>query len=186
MRQLLLALVASLMSHCAVAEQTVWRIDAINSKAQVGLSLRLPIHPEGKFKSISGEVKTLTNQDLSVHLVLDVGELQMNGPAWVQKSTVSEPFLDSAHYPQIEFQSQPFSSQYLITGGEIKGMLTLKGRTREIIFVVSPTTCHRPGFSCAIMGKGQINRHDFGMTANRWTVRDQVRFSFQLKFKANE
>lgn len=167
-------------------ESKITFIDTVNSKAQVGISLRIPVHPEGKFKSISGEVNILSEQEMSVHLLLDVQELQMNGPAWIQKATVSEPYLDNTNYPKIEFQSQPFPNQYLITGGEIKGMLILKGRMKEIIFVVSPTACHRPGFSCPIIGKGQINRQDFGMTANRWTVRDEVRFSFQLKFKENE
>jgi polyisoprenoid-binding protein YceI len=183
----LLALIAGLLAqHYAAAEQAAWRIDSVNSKAQVGISLRVPVHPEGNFKTISGEVSIISQQEMSVHLLLDVMELKMNGPAWVQKATVSKPFLDVASYTHIEFQSQPFPNQYLISGGEIKGILTLKGRKKEIIFAVSPTTCHRPGFSCPIIGKGQINRQDFGMNANTWTVRDQVRFSFQLKFKENE
>jgi polyisoprenoid-binding protein YceI len=185
-RSLLLSGLA-LFATCAQAVETkISLIDSVNSIAQVGISLRVPVRSEGKFKSISGEIKTLSPQEMSVHLVLNVQGLKMDGPAWVQKATISEPYLDSAHFPQIEFQSQPFLSHYLITGGEIKGKLTLKGQVREIIFVVSPTACHRPGFTCPIIGKGQINRHDFGMNANRWTVRDEVRFSFQLKFIENE
>ena len=186
MRGLLLIGLVLFAINSQAVESKITFIDTVNSKAQVGISLRIPVHPEGKFKSISGEVSILSEQEMSVHLLLDVQELQMNGPAWIQKATVSEPYLDNTNYPKIEFQSQPFPNQYLITGGEIKGMLTLKGRMKEIIFVVSPTACHRPGFSCPIIGKGQINRQDFGMTANRWTVRDEVRFSFQLKFKENE
>lgn len=186
MRLRLFALIAGLIAHNTVADQTVWRIDSIHSKAQVGISLRIPVHPEGNFKSISGEVSILSEQEMSVHLLLDVQELKMDGPAWIQKATVSEPYLDTANYPQIEFQSQPFPSQYLITGGKVKGILSLKGHKSEIVFIVSPTDCHRPGFSCPIIGAGLINRHEFGMTANSWTVRDEVRFSFQLKFKENE
>ncbi|HWS40556.1 MAG TPA: YceI family protein, partial [Arenimonas sp.] len=107
-------------------------------------------------------------------------------PSWVQKYTISKPFLDVATYPHIEFQSHAFPSQKLITGGQITGLLTIKRQKREVIFEVSPTTCHRPGYSCPIIGKGMINRQDFGINANRWTVRDQVRFSFQLKFRENE
>jgi polyisoprenoid-binding protein YceI len=175
-----------MMANVASAGQTVWQVDAIQSKAQVGISLRLPVHPVGQFKAISGELRVLSEQEMSVHLLLNAQQLEMNGPNWVQKATVSTPFLDVANYPHIVFLSQAFPRQSLITGGEIKGMLTLKGQKREVVFVVSPTTCHRPGFSCPVIGKGQINRYDFGMTANRWTVQEQVRFSFQLKFMENE
>lgn len=187
MRLRLFALIAGMLAqHNVVAEQSVWRIDSTQSNAQVGISLRIPVYPEGKFKDISGELSVMSERQMSVHLLLNTQELQMSGPSWVQKYTISKPFLDVATYPHIEFQSHAFPSQKLITGGQITGLLTIKGQKREVIFEVSPTTCHRPGYSCTIIGKGAINRQDFGINANRWTVRDQVRFSFQLKFKENE
>lgn len=186
MRGLLLCGLAFLAINSGATEAKVWRIDSLNSQARMSISLRIPLHPEGKFKTISGELTQLPEQKMSVRLQLDVQDLQMNGPNWVQKSTVSKQFLDSQNYPRIDFQSAPFSNQLLISGGEIKGQLTIKGQTQPVVFVLASSTCHRPGFSCAVMGKGTVNRYDFSMTAYRWTVRDEVQFSFQLKFAENE
>ncbi len=186
MRGLLLCGLALIAINAAANEPMVWRIDSLNSQARMSISLRIPLHPEGKFKSISGELTSLPEQKMSVRLQLDVQDLQMNGPSWVQKSTVSKPFLDSQSYPRIDFQSVPFSKQLLISGGEIKGQLTIKGHSKEVVFVVAPSTCHRPGFSCPVIGTGSVNRYDFKMSAYRWTVRDEVQFGFQLKFAENE
>jgi polyisoprenoid-binding protein YceI len=186
LRQWLFAWIIGFTAHTATAGQTVWQVDTNHSTAQVAISLRLPLHPVGSFEAISGELRALSEQEMSVHLVLNAQKLEMAGPSWVQKSTVSTAFLDVANYPQIVFLSQAFPRQTLISGGQIKGQLSMKGKKREVVFAVSPTTCHRPGFSCPILGNGQINRFDFGMNANAWAVRDEVRFSFQLKFMENE
>lgn len=186
MRGLLLSCLVLFAINANATESRIWRIDSSKSQAKIGISLRIPLHPEGQFKSINGELTKLPELKMSVNLQLNVQDLKMHGPHWVQTSTLSESFLDVKNYPVIMFQSLPFSNQVLISGGDLNGMLTLKGKQRTVTFNVAPSTCLRPGFTCSIVGKGQVNRHDFGITANRWTVRDQVRFSFQLKFIENE
>jgi polyisoprenoid-binding protein YceI len=185
-RGLLLCGLTLFAINAGANEAKIWRIDSSNSQAQMSISLRIPVHPVGKFKTISGELTQLPEQKMSVRLQIDVQDLQMNGPSWVQKSTVSKQFLDSQSHPRIDFQSIPFSNQLLISGGDIKGQLTIKGQAQPVVFVVASSTCHRPGFTCPVMGKGMVNRNDFAMTAYRWTVRDEVQFSFQLKFTENE
>lgn len=186
MRGLLFSGMVLFAIKASAIEPSVWRIDSSKSQANIGISLRIPLHPEGQFKAISGELTRLAEHKMSVNLQLNVQDLKMNGPHWVQTSTLSESFLDVKNYPVIRFQSVPFSNQVLISGGDLKGQLTLKGKQQTVTFNVLPSTCLRPGFTCSIVGKGLVNRHDFGITANRWTVREQVRFSFQLKFIENE
>jgi len=185
-RALLLGISAAFALHASATERSSWLIDASASQALFQVSLRVPVKAEGRFKSIKGEVEVLPELKRSVRVHLDARELAMGGPSWVQKATQSEPFLHASQYPDIEYQSLPFSEQVLISGGEIKGTLTLKATSRPVLFRISPSTCRRPGFTCPIEVSGTLNRHDFGMSAHRWSLRDEVRFRFTLKFVHNE
>ena len=88
----------------------------------------------------------------------------------------------SANHPDIVFHSQPFSPQVLVSGGDIRGQLSIRDIRREVVFRVQPSTCRQPGVSCPIVAAGTLNRHDFGMHAYRWSLRDEVSFRFQLEF----
>lgn len=182
MRRLLLGIAAAFALHASAAERTVWKIDSDASQALFQVTLRVPVKAEGRFQSIEGEVMVLPELKRSVRVHLNARELAMGGPAWVQKTTVSEPFLDTGRHPDIDFQSLPFSEQVLISGGQIKGTLTLKAVSRPVLFQVSPSRCRRPGFTCPIEVSGTLDRRDFAMTAHRWSLRDEVRFSFKLLF----
>ena len=182
MRCLLLAMSAAFALHASAAERNRWLIDSGASQALFQVSLRVPVKAEGRFKSIKGEVEVLPALKRSVRVHLDARELSMGGPSWVQKTTVSEPFLDTVRHPDIDFQSLPFSEQVLISRGEIKGTLTLKPVSRPVLFSLRPSRCRRPGFTCPIEVSGTLDRRDFAMTAHRWSLRDEVRFSFKLIF----
>lgn len=163
----------------------LWRLDPLASQAQFRVHLRLAIPAEGRFKRIQGEIRPLPDQKLSVRVQLDARELVMGGPAWIQRVTHSADFLDSAAHPEIRFQSLPFSPQVLVSGGDIAGTLTLRERSHPVTFRVLPTQCRQPGIGCPISASGTLNRHDFGMHAYRWSLRDEVVVGFQLKFAAD-
>ena len=160
----------------------LWHLDPLASQAQFRVHLRLAIPAEGRFKRIQGEIRPLPDQKLSVRVQLDARELVMGGPAWIQKVTHSPAFLDSAAHPEIRFQSLPFSPQVLVSGGDIAGTLTLRELSKPVTFRVLPTQCRQPGIACPISASGTLNRHDFGMHAYRWSLRDEVVVGFQLKF----
>lgn len=166
----------------AAAADVVIRIDPYLSQATFKVGLRLPIPAEGRFKSVNGEIRQLPDFRQSVQVILDARELNMSGPPWVQRVTQSPQFLDSAGHPQITYQSLPFPAQVLISGGEVNGSLIIRGIRRDVMFTVSPAGCRQPGRHCPILAQGRLNRHDFGMSAYRWGLRDEVRFAFQLKF----
>ena len=182
MRNWLFALAVAMMAHNAAAEQTLWRIDSTRSEAHFKVTLRVPIKAEGRFTSIEGEVNVLPNQKRNVRVHVNATELRMGGPAWLQKATVSAEFLDAKNYPNIDFQSADFSEQTLLSGGDIKGMLSIKGIRRAVVFSIKPSSCKRAGLSCPIDVSGTLKRSDFKMNAYRWSLKDEVRFHFQLKF----
>lgn len=182
MRALLAVLLAAAASPVPATDGGLIGIDPIQSQATFKVSLRLPVPAEGRFKTVAGEIRQLPDLKLSVHVVLDARELDMSGPPWVQKVTHSAQFLDSARHPIITYQSLPFSSQVLISGGEVGGRLDIRGVSDDVLFRISPASCRQPGYQCPILAQGRLNRHDFGMSAYRWGLRDEVRFAFQLKF----
>ena len=171
-----------LMAPNITANPSIWRIDSSRSEAHFQVNLRVPIKAEGRFTAVDGEVNLLPDFKRNVRVHLNARELQMSGPNWVQHATVSRAFLDTQNFQKIDFQSNDFSEQVLISGGEIKGMLTIKDISRSVVFKVLPSTCRRTGLSCSIEVNGVVNRRDFKMNANRWSVKDEVRFHFQLKF----
>lgn len=159
-----------------------WRLDPLASQAQFQVNLRLPIAAEGRFTRVEGDVQRLPDQKLSVRVQLDTRGLVMGGPSWIHKVTHSPQFLDSAKYPEIRFQSTPFTTQLLLSGGDISGQLAIREISKPAHFRVLPSACPQPGRACPIMASGRINRHDFGMDAYRWSLRDEVVVAFQLKF----
>lgn len=170
------------MARNATAEPSLWRIDSIRSEAHFQVSLRVPIKAEGRFTQIEGEVNVLPNQKRNVRVHLNAKELHMGGPDWVQNATVSPSFLDTQHYASIDFQSADFPESILITGGEINGMLSIKNIRRAVVFNIKPTRCKPAVLPCPIDVSGTLSRRDFKMTAYRWSLKDEVRFHFQLKF----
>lgn len=177
-----LALAVLLIPASAMAELSRWRIDSARSEAYFQVTLRVPIKAEGRFKTIEGDVNALPDMKRNVRVHLNSRELSMGGPTWVQSATESEPFLDTRHYLNIIFESADFSEQVMTSGGEIKGILTIKNTSRPVVFIVAPAACRRPGFSCPINVSGTLNRRDFNMNAYRWSLKDEIRFQFQLKF----
>ena len=182
MRVLLAGLLAVAALPIPATEGGLIRIDPASSQASFKVGLRVPIPAEGRFKTIKGEIRQLPDFRQSVHVLLDARELNMSGPPWVQRVTQSAQFLNSAEHPMIVYRSAPFSSQVLISGGEVSGTLELRGVTGEVMFSISPAACRQPGRGCPILAQGRLNRHEFGMSAYRWGLRDEVQFAFQLKF----
>lgn len=182
MRIFTAVLFALVASPSVAADDSLIRIDPNLSQATFKVSLRVPIPAEGLFKTVNGEVRQLPDFRQSVHVILDARELNMSGPPWVQRVTQSPQFLNSAKFPIIDFQSIPFSNQLLLSGGEIKGILSIRGLAKEVVFTINPSLCRQPGVTCPIVANGRLNRHDFEMSAYRWGLHDEVQFAFQLKF----
>lgn len=154
------------------------RIDSARSGASFAVDMRLPIHARGQFDRVQGELVTDPDGRSRVSVALDARYLHFDGPAWMERVTRSDDFLDVAHHPEIRFLSGPFTAELLRLGGELRGQLTLRGQTHNVSFRLDPSTCTRPGRDCDIHVSGQINRRHYGMTSYRLIVRDAVHFDF--------
>lgn len=175
------ALAALLAFTATQAADPVHRpFDPLRTRAVFKVSLRLPLRVEGQFERPEGELAIVAT-GWRVHARLDGRQLRMKGPDWMRKVTLSADFLDVQRYPDIRFDSQPFEPGLLAAGGPLRGQLQLRGQTREVVFTLLPAGCARPGQDCDIQVQGRLNRHDFGMHAHRFSVRDDISFDFHLR-----
>lgn len=155
--------------------------DPLRSVASFKVAMRLPLRVEGRFNRAEGELASLPDGFLRVHARLDGRQLRMIGPDWMQRVTLSDDFLDVRQHPDIRFDSQEIQPGSLMTGGALRGRLQLRGQVREVLFTLLPSACARPGHDCAIRVLGQLDRHDFGMHAHRFSVRDEITFDFSIR-----
>ncbi len=98
----------------------------------------------------------------------------------------SAEFFDAEHFPQIEFLSEAIPLRRLQSGGEIEGILTLRGISKRVHFELAAATC--PGASgedCPLEAEGSIRRSDFGMSSHRGTLSDKVDLSFSIYLAAH-
>jgi polyisoprenoid-binding protein YceI len=99
------------------------------------------------------------------------------------RATRSDKFLDVERHPDIRFESETFARELLAKGGELRGKLRLRGRTRPVTFRVEPSGCKSPGRTCDIHVHGSVSRRDFGMNAQRVWVKDEVDFDFRVRLQ---
>lgn len=134
----------------------------------------------GRFGKVQGTVHVdpFRNQ-VSVDARVDVNAVNMGNHTyenWVK----SAEFFDAEHFPQIEFNSEPFPQTRLARGGELHGWLTLRGVRQPVSFDLQPAACERPAYDCPIEVKGFIRRSEFDMRSRRGTLSDKVELSFSV------
>lgn len=158
------------------------RFDPAASRADFEVDLRLAGRVQGRFRTIEGELQPDKGR-WRVRVRLDARELDLDGPEWMVRTTRSDKFLDVDRHPDIRFESAPFTRDLLREGGELEGQLRLRGRVRPVRFRVEPAACARPGRGCDIRVNGRVSRRDFGMSAQRLWVRDEVGFDFRVRLR---
>jgi polyisoprenoid-binding protein YceI len=153
------------------------------SDAGIVVDLRVAGRVDGRFGKIEGELRPADGDRWRVHVRIDARSLKLDGPAWMQRSTRSEKFLDVERHQRIVFESVPFERGLLRTGGELAGDLSLRGRTAHVSFTVERAECDDPGRACPIRAHGTVSRRTFGMSSQRLWLRDAVGFDFQVRLK---
>lgn len=166
--------------HAAVP--VVWRIDAARSDTRFDIHLRFAPDSYARAKNLQGEVRWLDAQRWQVHLTLATEDLRFSGPAWVGRTAKSSAFLDAAQHPRILFESAPQPRILLEQGGRLRGLLTLRGQQREVVFDIQGRDCAQGATACALNVRGTVSREAFGMLGNRWAVKDNIDFRFQIRF----
>jgi polyisoprenoid-binding protein YceI len=154
--------------------------DPARSHASFKVRMRIARPAIGHFLDVRGELQA-DGERQRVAVEVDGRRLRFEGPAWMERVTRSEDFLDVDRHPRIHFRSEPFAPDLLRAGGALRGELTLRGRTLPVTFRVLPAACATPGRGCDIEVAGKVSRHAFGMDAYRIAVRDNVEFDFSVR-----
>lgn len=160
--------------------ETVRQIDSARSHAEFSLRAMLLIGVRGQFGKVSGSVHIDSFRSQGwVDARIDANAVQMGSrdrEDWAR----SDEFFDSANHPLIRFVSDPIPQQRLHTGGELPGMLTLRGIERPLLLTLAPGECSRPGIDCAIQARGSIVRSAFGMRSKRAVLGDRVQLDLSV------
>lgn len=167
----------------ARAQDPALTIDGRHSSARFIVHMLWRMRVEGQLSRISGQLTGSAASGWKVLVKADGRSLRVQGPRWIDRATRSDDFLAVDRYPAIRFESEHFSDAALHAGGPLSGELTLRGLTRRVSFRLEPSTCRQPGRDCDIEVNGSISRHDFGMTAHKATVRDDVQFNMRVRLR---
>jgi polyisoprenoid-binding protein YceI len=161
----------------------MWSIEASRSQAQFWSHPRLLPRSGGQFQALAGEMIGSPQDGWRVQVRVDARSLKFQGPRWMERLTRSDAFLAVERHPDIRFESALFSDAMLHSGGELEGQLTLRGRTRTVRLALQPSRCELGQGSCLFQVHGQVNRHNFGMSAYRLTLRDEVDIEFRVQLR---
>lgn len=179
--RVVLALAAVMAAAAAPSRaDELLKLDDERSHVEFRVKVLWLVGVTGHFGRVEGVVRVDPFRSrLSVQASIDIDAIRMNGKRnenWVK----SPEFFDAARYPRIEFESDPIPRERLRTGGELPGMLTLRGQRRAVVFRMRPSTCDRAGSDCPIEVEGAIRRSDFGMRSRRGTLADKVELDFSV------
>jgi polyisoprenoid-binding protein YceI len=177
------ALCLAWLAGAAMAAPVRESFDPAASSASFQVNLRLAGDVKGRFQLIEGELEPEGAKRLRVQVRVDTRGLELDGPGWMLRSTRSRSFLDVERHPEIGFTSAPFSRSLLASGGELEGLLELRGRSESVRFTLAPSDCKRPGHDCDIRVFGTVSRRRFGMQSQRLWLGDAVGFDFRVRLR---
>lgn len=179
MRHLLSAIVALLAAAPLSAADL--RIDPVHSRAEFSVRLLWVSTVTGSFEGIRGELAIdPARHSAIVSADIDTESVRMES-ARLRRWLLAPEFFDASRYPQIHFESFPVSLQLLSEGGDVQGLLTLRGVTQPVTFHLQANHCPPHGLAgCVLQLKGTIDRTDFEMRGRRGALSDRVNLGMAI------
>lgn len=178
-----LTIVLFLFFSAAIPANETIRIDSAHSHANFTVKLLWLRQVEGRMDNLRGTVSMDDSGHTRVAINIDVAQARMDKPRY-ERMLRSEDFFDTEHYPAIRFQSDPFDTQLLHDGGEIDGMLTMRGVSRAVRFTLLPSECETAQFiDCPVRVRGMVERSQYGMSTHGITVADHVQLRLTIRLK---
>ena len=166
------------MAQQATAQSV--QLDTQRSSGSFRVRLLWLLAVNGEFGRIAGEVRRDRFRDsLRVDVRVDAASLRMANPRQESLARSAE-FFDVARHPQIEFASAAFGRQRLRGGGELPGLLTVRGIAQPVSLTLLPADCVRPARDCPLRVRGSIRRSQFGMDGHRATLADKVELDLRI------
>ena len=156
-------------------------LDPVHSRIGFEIRTRYGQRLEGHFPRFEGRRETLADGRQRVVVQLDASHVEIPGHPRYTRLVRAAEFFDVATHPRIDFQSLPHSPDTARTGATVDGWLTLRGIRGPVRMQVAAAGCPRPGYDCAVTGKGEISRSAHGMDRWQLAVGDRVTFVLQVR-----
>ena len=161
------------------------QIDPTRSRASFTVHPHLQNAMTGTFGSPTGTLDKLKDGHWRIEFDLQAASVVFPDNQRITSMTRSEAFFDAAHHPIVHFRSNPFSASLLRNGGNLSGVLDLRGVGNPIRFVFAKAGCRQPGVTCPIHAAGRISRSAFGMTRYTLLVGDDVDIAVEMRLRVN-
>ena len=174
---------AVLALACLAGVACAAEIDAAASEAGFTLHTRWGQALDGRFPSLRGQVDDLGDGRHRVRLVLLTGDVEILGHPGYTRIARGSGFFDAKRWSQAEFLSDPYDAALVREGGELGGILRIRGVQRRERFRIEPAACPAPAHDCDVVAHGSIDREDYGMDRWRVAVRDDVQFRLRLRLR---
>ena len=154
-------------------------IDSARSHAEFDVKMMWLVGIRGDFGLITGKLSVdRFHGTASVEADIDTNALHMRTHGYENWAKSGE-FFDSAHFPKIHFVSDAFPLVRMNRGGDLDGMLTLRGIEHPIHMTIDASDCDDPLLGdCAVQASGSINRSQFGMHSRHGALSDKVQLQF--------
>ena len=153
------------------------------ARSQIGFTLRTRWGQllEGRFPDWTGLIRTLPDGAHQVRLTLDAASVEIDGNRSYTRITRGPGFFDVERYPEVVFVSDPYPTVLLRDGGEMTGVLAIRGVRQRESFRIQPAACDRPALDCDVVGQGDIRRSRYAMDRWGYALSDQVRFTLRIR-----
>ena len=172
---------AILLSLATLGAQAAPRaVDAARSEISFSVK-QMGVAVDGRFKRFEAQVDfdAARPETSSAALSVDIASVDA-GSEEADSTAVERAWLDKAGFPKATLKS---SSVRALGPGkyEAKGLLTIKGKPREI--TVPFSAAGQAGGTTLLSGQFSIRRTDFGIGGGEWNEGDLVSNDVPVKFK---
>jgi len=176
---------SAILASSAVAQQEIWQLDPPHSAAQFSVRHMGISTIRGTFTKVSGNVQYdpadpgKTSMDVAIDAASVDSRVEMR-----DNDLRSEHFFDVQKYPTITFKSKRVEAAG--TGKlKVTGDLTIHGVTKEVVLDVDgpskPIKDPRGKLHMGASATTQINRMDFGVSADKGMIGDEVGITIDVE-----
>lgn len=174
-------LAVTLLALAAFAVQAAPRtLDPARSEITFSVK-QMGVAVDGRFRRYEAQLlfDPAKPETSSAVLSVDIASIDA-GSEEADTTALDRPWLDKAGFPKASFRSTSVralgANRY-----EAKGLLTIKGRPREI--TVPFTAVEQAGGATLLSGQFTVRRTDFGIGGGEWNESDLVANDVPVKFK---
>ncbi|MCD9028029.1 YceI family protein [Luteimonas sp. BDR2-5] len=163
------------------------RIALDTALSQIGFTLKTRWGQtlEGHFPSWHGEIVVLDDGRHQVRLLLPTREVEISGSRNFTRITRGPGFFDAERYPEMLFVSDPYPGTLARDGGEMAGVLSIRGVRQRETFTIAASECVRPALDCDVVGQGNVRRSRYAMDRWSYALSDEVRFTLRIRAAAD-